>query len=437
LCRSGTNARLSLAPAARSCSRSGKRPVWEESNKGKFEQREEGNNVNVSADGPPPLAPAVVLAPDAFKGSLAAPAICAAMARGLLRVWPRAEIRRCPMADGGEGTLDAVLTAVGARGHRHVCTVSGAAGEPRAVAYGILDGPDGPTALIEVAQVVGFADEAALALPVAARSTWGVGELIRALLDRGLRRFLVALGGSSTNEGGAGMLAALGVRLLDSDGVAIAAAPSILGRLERVDVTALDPRLEKCELTLLADVDNPLCGPGGATAVFGPQKGVAVADLAVLDAALARFALHVESALGRRVAASRGAGAAGGLSFALQVLGGTFRSGAEFIADLVGLDAALRGADWLITGEGRSDSQTLGGKAPLVAARRARTAGVPATLVSGALDSSALPELGRHFAGCFAIPAAPSTLAESIAGADELLADRVEQLARLWAAARS
>ncbi len=378
----------------------------------------------------------VVLAPDAFKGSLSAPAICASMARGLLRVWPQAEIRQCPMADGGEGTLDAVLTAVGSRGHRYEHTVRGAAGKPTAAAYGILDGPDGPTAIIEVARIVGITDRAALALPVATRATWGVGELIRALLDGGLRRFLVALGGSSTSDGGAGLLEALGVRFLDADGATISAAPSVLGRLGRVDVTALDPRLEACELTLLADVDNPLYGPRGATAVFGPQKGVAVAELAVLDATLARYAQHVESAFGRRVAASRGAGAAGGLGFALQALGGTLRSGAEFIADLVGLDAALRGADWLVTGEGRSDAQTLAGKAPLVAARRARAVGVPATLVSGALDPSALPELGRHFAGCFAISSAPSTLAESIAGTDELLADRIEQLARLWAAAR-
>jgi glycerate kinase len=391
--------------------------------------------VRVSSPVSPPRDPVVVLASDAFKGSLAAPAVCASMARGLRRVWPKVEVRSCPMADGGEGTLEAVLMGVGLRGSRHARIVSGAGGNPIEVAYGILDSPDGNVAIVEVAQVVGIADRVAMALPAASRSTRGVGELIRALLDADVRRFLVALGGSSTNDGGAGMLTALGARLLDSEGETVAPAPSALGAIERVDVASLDPRLETCEVILLSDVDNPLCGRRGATATFGPQKGVASQDLAAFDEALARFAGHVESALQRHVATSPGAGAAGGLGFALQVLGGSSRSGAEFVADLVGLDASLEGADWLITGEGRSDAQTLAGKAPLVAASRARAAGVPATLVSGALDSAALSELGRHFAGCFAIPAAPMTMAASIAEADELLADRVEQLARLWAAA--
>ncbi len=388
---------------------------------------------------PPRLAPrdpVVVLAPDAFKGSLAAPAVCASMARGLRRVWPQVEARSRPMADGGEGTLEAVLMGVGSRGSRHGRVVSGAGGNPIEAAYGVLSSPDGNAAIVEVAQVVGIADRVAMALPAASRSTRGVGELIRALLDAGVHRFLIALGGSSTNDGGAGMLAALGVRLLDSSGETVAPGLSALGRVERVDVAALDPRIERCELILLSDVDNPLCGPHGATATYGPQKGVAGHDVAAFDAALGRFAGRVEAALQRHVATSSGAGAAGGLGFALQALGGRSRSGAEFVADLVGLDASLAGADWLITGEGRSDAQTLAGKAPLVAAGRARAAGVPAMLVSGALDSAALPELGRHFAGCFAIPAAPITLEASIAEADLLLADRVEQLARLWAAAR-
>ena len=315
--------------------------------------------------------------------------------------------------------------------------VSGAGGQAVEVAYGVLDALDGPTAIIEVARIVGTADSAAMAVPASVRSTRGVGELLRALLDAGLRRFLVALGGSSTNDAGAGMLEALGVRLLGAGGATIAPVPSALGRIEHADVTDLDTRLAKCVVTVLSDVDNPLCGPRGATATFGPQKGVAGEDIARFDAALARFADRVESALGRHVAGSPGAGAAGGLGFALQCLGGASRSGAEFVADVVGLDAALQGADWLLTGEGRSDVQTLAGKAPLVAARRARAAGVPATLVSGAVDPATLAELGRYFAGCFAIPAGPSTLAAGLAEADVLIADRVEQLARLWVAARA
>ncbi len=187
-------------------------------------------------------------------------------------------------------------------------------------------------------------------------------------------------------------------------------------------------------MILLSDVDSPLSGPHGATAVFGLQKGVPEEEIAVVDAAVARFAERVESALGRSAATQPGAGAAGGLGFALQMLGGTFRAGAEIVADLVHLDAALQGADWLLTGEGRSDAQTLAGKAPFVAASRARKAGVPATLLSGALDADALSRLGEIFAGCFALPAGPTTLAESVARADTLIADRTEQLARFWGA---
>ncbi len=380
--------------------------------------------------------PVVVLAPDKFAGSLTASTACESMARGLRRVWPQIDIRSCPMADGGEGTLDAVLASAGSRATRHARTVRGAGGQPTPAVYGILETTDGPTAIVEVAQVVGIADSVGTAVPVGARSTLGVGELLRALLDDGLRRFRVALGGSSTNDGGAGMLESLGAVFLDSHGARVAPVPSALGRLERVDVTALDRRLESCELTLLTDVDIPLCGPKGATAVFGPRKGVARDELEKFDEALAGFAELMESALGRSVAARSGAGAAGGLGFALQLLGATYRSGAEAVADLVGLDAALKGADWLVTGEGRSDAQTLTGKAPLVVARLARNAGVPATLISGALDSEVLPDLGPYFAGCFAIPAGPITAALSMAGADALLADRVEQVARLWDAAR-
>jgi glycerate 2-kinase len=382
-----------------------------------------------------PRTPVVVLAPDKFAGSLTAQAVAASMTRGLRRVWPEAEIRSRPMADGGEGTLDAILASAGDGGTRHVRTVSGAAGQPTRAAFGVLETPEGPTAIVEVAQIVGIGDAANLAVPVGARSSRGVGELLRGLVDDGVRRLFVALGGSSTSDGGAGMLEALGAVLLDAAGARVAPAPAALARVERVNVTALDRRIESCHVTLLSDVDVPLCGPRGATAVFGPRKGVEAHELAAFDDALAHFAERAESALGRQVMGGRGAGAAGGLGFALQALGATYASGAEVVADFVGLDEALRGADWLLTGEGRSDAQTLTGKAPLVAARRARTAGVPATLVSGALDPEVLPALSLEFAGCFAVPAGPIGVAAAMAEADALVADRVEQLARLWAAA--
>lgn len=378
--------------------------------------------------------PVVVLAPDSFKGSLGAPEVCAAIAAGIHRACPEAEIRSRPMADGGEGTLDVVLTAAGASGSRHLKSVASAAGTPIDAALGILDAPEGRTALIEVAQVVGITQRVSAAIGVEDRSTLGIGQLLKHLLDAGLRRFVIGLGGSSTNEAGAGMLCALGARLLDANGSQLAPTPAGLARLQRVDVSAVDRRLDLCSLTILADVENALCGPQGATATFGPQKGVANADVGALDQVLSRFAAHVESALGRSAATQRGAGAAGGLGFAFQLLGAQCVAGAEAVAELVKLDLALAGADWSITGEGRSDAQTLAGKAPLVVARHAREAGVPVTLLSGAVDASALADLGPFFDGCFSIAAAPMSLAESIANAGQLLADRAEQLARFWTA---
>lgn len=186
----------------------------------------------------------------------------------------------------------------------------------------------------------------------------------------------------------------------------------------------------------MSDVDNPLCGNRGATAIFGPQKGVRPEQLATIDATIERFAALAQRAIGANVSEHAGAGAAGGLGFALQLLGATFQSGAEVVAELVALDAALRDADWAITGEGRSDAQTLLGKAPWVVAKHAARAGVPVSLLSGAIDGAALPQLGGTFAGCFGLPAAPMTLDACVARAAELLADRAEQMARLRQAAR-
>jgi glycerate kinase len=374
--------------------------------------------------------PIVVIAPNSFKGSVSATDAAAAIAAGVRRVWPDAELRLCPMADGGEGTLDAVLSA---GGERRTARVSGAAGAPVDAAYGMIADD---TAIIESAQVVGLTDPGATAHPVERRSTRGLGELIRVLLDSEVRRFVVGLGGSSTNDGGAGLLSALGLALFDASGRSVEPTPAGLESLSGIDASALDARLATARITILSDVDNPLCGERGATAIFGPQKGVAPRSVALIDARLARFADLAEAAVGRRAKESPGAGAAGGLGFAFLLAGGELRSGAEVVADLLRLDAALDDADWLITGEGHTDRQTLLGKAPLVAARRAAAKRVPATLISGGIDRSALPELSRHFAGCHSIVFGPTTLEACVTDAAGLLADRAEQLARLFAAAR-
>jgi glycerate 2-kinase len=375
-------------------------------------------------------APVVVIAPDSFKGSLSADGVAAAIAEGIRRARPDAQIHICPMADGGEGTLDAMLSG---GGERRVMTVRGAAGPERQAAVGILH--DG-SAIVETAEIVGITDPVGMGVPVDARSTVGMGEAIRALLDEGVRRFYVALGGSSTNDGGAGLLAGLGMRLFDSNGEALAATPEALARVARVDVSGLDARLAEAAFVGMSDVDNPLTGEHGATAVFGPQKGVTPEQIAPIDAALARFADLVEAALGRRVRDEAGSGAAGGLGFALRMLGASFEPGAEVVARQIGLDDALHGANWLITGEGRSDVQTLHGKAPFIACRHARAANVPATLLSGAVDPAALPRLSEHFSGCFSPAPGPITLETAIRDAAKLLANEAEQLTRLAFGAR-
>jgi glycerate kinase len=371
-----------------------------------------------------------VIAPDSFKGSVSAAQAAVAIAAGLRRVWSDADLRIVPLADGGEGTLDAVLSA---GGERRTARVSGAAGAPVDAAYGVIAAD---TAVIECAQIVGLTDAGGLAQPVERRSTRGVGELLQQLLSAGMRRVMVGLGGSSTNDGGAGLLAGLGLLLVAADGRVVEPTPAGLAALERVDASGLDPGLAHARITIMSDVNNPLCGERGATAIFGPQKGVRPERVAEIDARLGHFAALAEAALGRRAQDRPGAGAAGGLGFALLLLGGELRSGAEVVADLLGLDAALAGADWLITGEGRSDRQTLLGKTPWVAARRAALMGVPATLVSGGIDRGALPELSRHFAGCHSITFGPATLEACLADAAGLLADRVEQLARVFRAGR-
>ena len=256
------------------------------------------------------------------------------------------------------------------------------------------------------------------------------------LLATGVRHFMIGLGGSSTNDGGAGLLAALGVRLHDSDHRIVAPSPQGLARLAQVESRELDPRLGGARITIMSDVNNPLNGERGATAIFGLQKGVRADRIGLVDASLEHFARLVEHETGRRARELPGAGAAGGLGFALQLLGGEMRSGAEVVAGLVDLDGALDGADWLITGEGRTDAQTLLGKTPWVVAQHARDRGVPATLISGGIDRSALAQLGRHFAGCFSLPFGPATLQECVANAGPLLSDHIEQIARLFASLR-
>jgi glycerate kinase len=378
------------------------------------------------------MPPIVVVAADSFKGSLDAREASQAIGRGVAAAHAGTEIRLRPMADGGEGTLDALVAASPGSRRRTIAT-RGASGAALDADVATLANGDG---VIEVAAIVGLTDRAATATDVRRRETRGVGLAIRALLDDGCRAIAIGLGGSSTNDGGAGLLAALGLRFLDATGREVAPTPEGLSQLARVDAGALDPRLAATRITAMADVDNPLAGARGATAVFGPQKGVAADHVDAIDRSLAHYAALVEAALGVRAAQSPGAGAAGGLGFALQALGARYASGAAIVADLNGLDAALDGADWAIAGEGRSDAQTAMHKAPWVVAGRARAKHVPVSLLSGAIDPAAGAVLDAAFDGCFALPPGPATLDASIARAREWLEARAFAMARLFFSAR-
>jgi glycerate kinase len=378
------------------------------------------------------MPPIAVVAADSFKGSLDAREASQAIGRGIAAAHPGTEIRLRPMADGGEGTLDALVAATPGSRRRTIAT-RGATGDALDADIATRAHGDG---VIEVAAIVGRTDRAATATGVHRRDTRGVGLAIRALLDDGCRTIAIGLGGSSTNDGGAGLLAALGLRFLDAAGREVAPTPEGLADLARVDARALDPRIAATRITAMSDVDNALTGARGATAVFGPQKGVAAHAVDAIDRSLAHYAALVEAALGVHAAQRPGAGAAGGLGFALQALGARYASGAAIVADLNGLDAALEGADWAIAGEGRSDAQTAMHKAPWVVAERARAKRVPVSLLSGALDPAARPVLDAAFDGCFALAPGPATLDASMARSREWLEARAFAMAQLFFSAR-
>ncbi len=366
----------------------------------------------------------ILIAPDSFKGTLSALAAARAIEIGIQRVLPDAITHCLPLADGGEGTLEVLLLA--AQGERKTAQVTDANGDLIEAGYGLLTEAQGTIAVLEVAQVVGLSQAR---ITVARRTTRGVGELLRLCLDQGVRRFLIGVGGSSTNDGGAGLLAALGVRLLDATGNAIEPSPHGLAALDRIDFVALDARLAECDITVLTDVDNPLCGLTGATAVFGLQKGVQAAQVAAFDTAIAQLARLCDAWAGSAVSQQAGAGAAGGLGYALMLLGAKRRPGAEVVCEYMQLDARLANVDWLITGEGKSDAQTLHGKLPLVAANHALAARVPAILLSGAIEVESRALLEQKFAGCFSVVSEGVTLAEALRDPARHLTERSESVA--------
>jgi glycerate kinase len=369
----------------------------------------------------------ILVAPDSFKGSLSALEAAQAMERGILTVFPDATVIKLPVADGGEGTVEALVAATG--GERRVARATGPMGEPLMAAWGILGGH---TAVIEMAAASGLT-----LVPRAARdprkaTSFGTGELLRAALDHGLRRIILGLGGSASNDGGAGLAQALGARFLDRAGRPLPPGGGALARLARIDLDGLDPRLAQCEIVAACDVDNPLCGPRGASAVFGPQKGATPAMAARLDAALARFAHVAAQATGRDVADQAGAGAAGGLGAGLLFFtGARLRPGIEIVLEAVGFRDQVGTADLVITGEGRTDAQTGMGKAPLGVARAAAAFGVPVVCLSGGLEPGSEALLDQGLAALMAVVPGPMTLEACMGSAAQLTEEAAARMCRL------
>ncbi|MGS0738052.1 glycerate kinase [Pseudomonas sp. GG8] len=376
----------------------------------------------------------IVIAPDSFKDSLSAQAVANAIAGGLAEVWPDAELVQCPMADGGEGTIEAVLAACD--GQWMSATVSGPLGVAVEAQWGWLE--QTRTAIIEMAMASGLQLLTLEQRDACLSSTYGTGELIRAALDAGAQRIILAIGGSATNDAGSGMLSALGVRFLDGNDQPLIPNGQALAQVQRIELDGLDARLRDVRFEVAADVDNPLCGLQGASHIFGPQKGASPQQVLELDAALGHFADHSALVLGYDVRDQPGCGAAGGVGFAAKAyLNATFHPGVEVVADLVGLAYALDGADLVITGEGCFDAQTLRGKTPFGVARIARRKGVPVIVLAGTLGEGYADLYAHGISAAFALTSGPMTLGYACRNAASLLHDRARDLARVWRLAAS
>ena len=376
----------------------------------------------------------ILIGPQEFKGSLTARQAAEAIAAGLRRALPDADLDLAPMADGGPGTVDAILSST--RGHVEKTTVQDPLGRPVEATWGMLGG--GPTAVIEMAAASGLVLLTPEEHDPRRTSTYGTGQLIRAALDAGCRRLIVGVGGSATNDGGAGMAQALGARLLDAEGHDLPPGGSSLAALARIDVFGLDARLKQCEVTAATDAVNPLCGPSGASLVYGPQKGATPEVAAELDAALRHYADVIRRDLGVDIASVPGAGAAGGLGGGLVAfLGAHIESGADLVAEAIGLPRRIALASVVFTGEGRLDAQTAYGKSVSVVARLAKDGGRPVIALAGSIegDAPALAASGIDAALPIAREAMPE--AEMFEQAASLLSDAAERAARLLLVGRS
>jgi glycerate kinase len=370
----------------------------------------------------------IVLAPDSFKGSLTAKEACDAMEEGIRRVLPSAEIVKVPMADGGEGTVQSLVEAT--EGQLYQATVQDPLGNQIRAKYGILG--DKETAVIEMAEASGL-----YLIPEAQRnplltSTYGTGELIRDALNRGCRKFILGIGGSATNDGGAGMAQALGVSLLDKYGNELPVGGGSLDRLHDINMSGLDPRIKECSFTAACDVDNPLCGPTGASHVFGPQKGASLDMVLTLDKNLGHFVDILEKHLGKSVRNLPGAGAAGGLGAGIiAFLTGVLQKGVDIIIEATRLEEKIKGANLILSGEGRCDFQTQMGKTPFGVAKAAQKAGIPVVLITGSVGDGVEVLYKHGVISVFSMVNGPMSLEHAMLHSKKLLSETAERIIRL------
>ncbi|MEW4475704.1 glycerate kinase [Vibrio cholerae] len=371
----------------------------------------------------------VVIAPDSFKESLTAKQVCDAIQAGLARVWHDAKFVAIPVADGGEGTVQSLVDAT--QGRLVEVKVMGPQGKRVEAFYGMLG--DNQTAVIEMAAASGLHH-----VPVAQRdpkltTSFGTGELIRHALDQGVTKLIIGLGGSATNDGGVGMLAALGARFTNADGDPIQLTGGGLRELTHIDLQDFDPRLQHCDILVACDVNNPLCGDKGASAVFGPQKGATPEDVQLLDGALRQFGLLTEKVTGKMVLESAGAGAAGGMGAALLAYTqARLRPGIEIVLETVQLAHQVSDADLVITGEGRIDSQTVHGKTPMGVAKVAKRFDVPVLALCGCTGDNYQAVYQCGIDAVFAAVPRAMLLEDALKESDFNLADLAENVARLW-----
>jgi glycerate kinase len=368
----------------------------------------------------------IVIAPDSYKGSLSALDVGKTMRQAISNEIIDAEIEVLPMADGGEGTLDALVFAT--NGAKEEIEVTGPLGDKVRTYYGVLG--DEATAVIEMAAIAGLPMVPKEKRNPMLTTTYGIGEAIVHALEKGYRHFKIGLGGSATNDGGLGMLQALGVQFLNETGQAINPIGASLGEIKSVNFDTLHKAVLASQFEVASDVKNPLCGPTGASFIFGPQKGGTPEQLQMLDEAMLHYANLIEKCLNKVLKEIPGAGAAGGLGFAFLTIEGELKSGASIVGEALGLEEKIKKADWVITGEGQSDSQTLYGKVPFYVAKMAKKYNVPTILISGSLGEG-IEQLYDYFLSCHSIVSGPMSLEKAMSHADKLLTRETRNVARL------